>query len=251
MLGQLGVEIPYSKVFRAQKMMVEKCNAHGKPVIVATQMLDSMIRNPRPTRAEVTDVGTAVLDGTDAVMLSGETAAGTYPIESIKSMASVVHEADVIRDGSRTMFWNKDYYDSLAPHDQELESLAGSAVKSAMVMDAKTIILITKSGRVAKAVARHKPSVPVLAFCTDAQVARRLQLYRGITPLMLQSDQDPTSPATSMSRLRMEATRTAKELGFVKSGDRLIFVDRKAGRSHEMHEHSHNMTIITLKDTSA
>ena len=249
-MKQLGVEIPYSKVFRAQKMMVNKCNAQGKPVIVATQMLDSMIRNPRPTRAEVTDVGTAVLDGTDAVMLSGETAAGTYPIESIKSMASVVHEADVIRDDSRTMFWNKEFYDSLPAHDQELESLAGSAVKSAMVMDAHTIILITKSGRVAKAVARHKPSVPVLAFCTDAQVARRLQLYRGITPIMLQTDLDPTSPTTSMSRLRMEATRTAKELGFVKSGDRLIFVDRKAGRSHEMHEHSHNMTIITLKDTS-
>lgn len=231
-------------------MMVEKCNAEGKPVIVATQMLDSMMRNPRPTRAEVTDVGTAVLDGADAVMLSGETAAGTYPIESVKSMASVVHEADVIRDDKRSVFWNHGFYERLPPNEQELESLAGSAVKSANVMDAKKIILISKSGAVARAVARHKPSVPVLAFCTDAQVARRLQLYRGITPIMLQTNEDPTSPKTSMSRLRMEATRTAKELGFVKPGDRLVFVDRKAGRAHEMHDHSHNMTIITLKDTT-
>ena len=228
--------------------MVDKCNLVGKPVIVATQMLDSMIRNPRPTRAEVTDVGTAVLDGTDAVMLSGETAAGAYPIESIKSMASVVHEADVIRDGKKAMMWYQEFHDRLSPEEQELDSVAASAVKAAMVMKADKILLITATGRVARAVARHKPSVPVLSFCTDAQVARRLQLYRGITPIMLQSTLDPNASTTSMSKLRAEAIRTAREIGFVEAGDRLILVDRTKGKAHDMHEYSHNMKVVTLKD---
>lgn len=227
-------------------MMVEKCNYVGKPVIVATQMLDSMMRNPRPTRAEVTDVGTAVLDGADAVMLSGETAAGAYPIESIKSMASVVHEADVIKDAKGQMIWNQEFHDALTLQDQELDSVAAAAVKSASVMKAKKIICISATGRVAKAVARHKPSVPVLSFCIDAQVARRLQLHRAITPIMLQSTLDPTASSTSMSKLRAEAIRTAKELGYAKRGDRIILVDRTKGKAHEMHEFSHNMKVVTL-----
>lgn len=244
---QLGVEIPYSKVFAAQKLMVEKCNAVGKPVIVATQMLDSMIRNPRPTRAEVTDVGTAVLDGTDAVMLSGETAAGAYPIESLQSMASVVHEADVIMDAKATMSWNQAFHDSLTPEEQELDSVAASAVRSASVMKANKIIVISTTGRVPRALARHKPSVPVLSFCTDPQVARRLQLHRAITPIMLQSTLDPLSSQTSMGKLRAEAIRTAKELGFVRSGDRIILVDRTKGKNHDMHDYAHNMKVITLR----
>lgn len=210
-------------------------------------MLDSMIRNPRPTRAEVTDVGTAVLDGADAVMLSGETAAGAYPIESIKSMASVVHEADLIRDETHVMKWNQEFHEKLSPEEQELDSVAASAVRSARVMKADKIILISASGRVARAVARHMPSVPVLSFCTDPQVARRLQLHRSIIPIMLQSTLDPYSSSTSMSKLRAEAIRTAKELGFAKAGDRIILVDRTKGKNHEMHEFSHNMKVVTLK----
>jgi pyruvate kinase len=162
--GDLGVEIPYSKVFAEQKRMVSACNSVGKPVIVATQMLDSMQRNPRPTRAEVTDVGTAVLDGADAVMLSGETAAGKYPIESLKAMASVVTEADVIVDAMNLPF--KKIMNHLSPMDQELEAVASSAVQSAKNMNAKLIILITDSGKTARAVAMQRPTVPVLAFCT-------------------------------------------------------------------------------------
>lgn len=221
----------------------------GKPVIVATQMLDSMTRNPRPTRAEVTDVGTAVLDGADAVMLSGETAAGKYPIESLKAMCSVTWEADqIIMNQKRGLVWNQDLHDSLDPMSQELDATAASAVRSAGDMNAKLIILITMTGRVARAVARHRPSVPVLAFCTDPQVARRLQLHRAVYPIMLQSKCDPGSATTMMSLLRAEAVRTAKEMGYAKTGDRIILVDRTKGRDHDMHNYAHNMKVITIRD---
>jgi pyruvate kinase len=237
--GDLGVEIPYrkvrlcyaflcsydllgiqiifcsfyysSQVFAAQKMMVEKCNAAGKPVIVATQMLDSMQRHPRQTRAEVTDVGTAVLDGADAVMLSGETAAGAYPIESIKAMKMIV-KADDIMDKKPSL--NRVNPGSLIDisnikEDQCLHAVAGSSVRSARELDVKLIILITKSGKVARFVSADRPTVPVLTFCTDVQVARRLQLHRGIFPIMLQTDVDPLAPGTRMATLRAEAMRTA------------------------------------------
>ena len=223
--------------------MVSACNAAGKPVIVATQMLDSMMRNPRPTRAEVTDVGTAVWDGADAVMLSGETAAGKYPIESLKAMASVVWEADQILNSKSELLWNQELHDSMTPEEQELDAVAASACKSAIRMHAKTIILITMTGRVARAVARHRPGVPVLAFCTDPQVARRLQLHRCITPILLQTKLDPTSSQTRMGLLRAEAVRTAKELGFSSSGDRIIMVDRTAGKAHDLHAYAHVSTF--------
>lgn len=214
-------------------------------------MLDSMIRNPRPTRAEVTDVGTAVLDGTDAVMLSGETAAGKYPIESLRAMASVVWEADQIyqkKSLKDQVFWNQELHDSLGPADQELDIVAAAAVRSACEMNAKLVILITMSGRMARAVARHRPSIPVLAFCTDPQVARRLQLHRSIYPIMLQTTLDPGSVSTRMRLLRAEAVRTAKELGFTRVGDRIIMIDRTKGKEHDMHDFSHNMKIVTLSE---
>mmetsp|Transcript_12756 Transcript_12756/g.19770 ORF Transcript_12756/g.19770 Transcript_12756/m.19770 type:complete len:575 (+) Transcript_12756:13-1737(+) len=249
--GDLGVEIPFRKVFAAQKMMIEKCNSEGKPVIVATQMLDSMQRNPRPTRAEVTDVGTAVLDGADAVMLSGETAAGAYPIQSLQAMRMIVKEADAIIDGSPSLNRvnvNESLVDiANIQEDQCLHAVSKSSVKSARDLGAKLIIVITSSGKVARFVASHRPTVPVLAFCTDAQVARRLQLNRGILPVMLQSELDPLSPGTRMGTLRAEAMRTAVELGFARAGDRVITVDRTVGKPQDMHHHSFNMKMSTLK----
>ena len=249
--GDLGVEIPFRKVFAAQKMMVEKCNAHGKPVIVATQMLDSMQRNPRPTRAEVTDVGTAVLDGADAVMLSGETAAGKYPIESLQAMKQIVAEADEIIDKGASL--NRvNLNESLVDirniqEDQCLHAVAKSSVKSARDLDAKLIIVITSSGKIARFVASHRPTVPVLAYCIDPQVARRLQLNRGIIPLLLQSELDPLDIGTRMATLRAEAMRTAVELGLARAGDRVITVDRTFGKPQDMHHHSYNMKMSTLK----
>lgn len=244
--GDLGVEIPYRKVFAAQKMMVKACNEAGKPVIVATQMLDSMQRNPRPTRAEVTDVGTAVLDGADAVMLSGETAAGDYPIESLKAMISVVGEADEIL---HTTGETRDArLDKLNHLEEELDAIATSAVKTAKDLDAKCIMLITMSGKVARAVASKRPNVPVLAFCTDKQVAKKLQLHRSICPIFLQTNMDPGSKKTRMSILRAEAVRTAKELGLVCAGDRIITLDRTAGKSHDPFDFSHNIKLSTLNE---
>jgi pyruvate kinase len=248
--GDLGVEIPYSKVFAAQKMMVHECNKLGKSVIVATQMLDSMMTRPRPTRAEVTDVGTAVLDGADACMLSGETAAGKYPIESIRSMASVIVESDAIRDAQSEVLWNAELHASMEPSQQELDAVAASSVRSAKDMNAKAIVLITKSGRVAKAVARHQPSVPVLAFCTDPQVARRLQLHRAILPLLLLTDLDPKDPKTRLSMLRAETIRTSKELGLIQNGDRIIMVDQSRGKPGDHHEAAHNMRVVTIRSES-
>ena len=247
--GDLGVEIPFRKVFAAQKMMVSKCNDAGKPVIVATQMLDSMQRNPRPTRAEVTDVGTACLDGADAVMLSGETAAGKYPIESILAMASVIGEADAILNSSRCNARDEFKAEGADYLDEELDAIALSAVRSAKDMNAKVIILITMSGSVARAVAKHKPTVPVLAFCTDERVARRLQLHRSILPMLLQSKMDTNSSTTRMGLLRAEAVRTAKELGIVKAGDRIVTVDRSAGKAHDTFEFSHNIKLSTIRET--
>ena len=214
-------------------------------------MLDSMQRNPRPTRAEVTDVGTAVLDGADAVMLSGETAAGVYPIESLQAMRMIVKEADDIFDGRPSLNRvnvNESLVDiSNVQEDQCLHAVAKSSVKSARDLDAKLIIVVTVSGKVARFVASHRPTVPVLAFCIDAQVGRRLQLHRGILPVMLQSNLDPLSQQTNMSSLRAEAMRTAVELGFARAGDRVITVDRTVGQPNDMHHHSYNMKMSTLK----
>jgi len=253
--GDLGVEIPYRKVFAIQKMMVSACNEVGKPVIVATQMLDSMQRNPRPTRAEVTDVGTACLDGTHAVMLSGETAAGKYPLESISAMTSIVLEADEIwnntqqqqRKQNETILTGNNN-NNRSSSDEEIDTLAHSAVRSAKDMDAKLIILITMSGKVARAVAKFKPTVPVLAFCTNELVARRLQLHRSLIPMLLQSKLDPGIKTTKMGLLRAEAVRTAKELGLVRSGDRVVTVDRSAGKDHDPFEFSHNLKLSTIRD---
>lgn len=259
--GDLGVEIPYRKVFAAQKMMVSACNEAGKPVIVATQMLDSMQRNPRPTRAEVTDVGTAVLDGADAVMLSGETAAGAYPVESVRAMVSIVAEADAIvkdrrgvdsvgvggRSNPASVAGGGD--DDVAWCNEELHAMARSAVRCAEDMNVRIIVLITTTGTMARAVARQNPTVPVLAFCTSAEVARRLQLYRGVVPLVLRTGgADPDVVGTRMGLLRAEAVRTARELGHVRPGDRIVFADRSRGKVHDTFEYSHNIKLSTLRD---
>ncbi|KAJ9529988.1 hypothetical protein QJQ45_023233, partial [Haematococcus lacustris] len=157
--GDLGMEIPTEKIFLAQKMMIQKCNYAGKPVITATQMLESMIKNPRPTRAEATDVANAVLDGTDCVMLSGETAAGSFPVDAVKVMTKICREAEASLD-YYAMFKNilKQTPTPMSP----LESLASSAVRTAHKVHASLIVVLTRGGSTARLVAKYRPLVPVL-----------------------------------------------------------------------------------------
>jgi len=243
--GDLGVEIDFPKVFAAQKMMVAACNAVGKPVIVATQMLDSMMKNPRPTRAEVTDVAAAVLDGTDAVMLSGETAAGKYPVEALRAMQSVVAEADAIVDGRP---WADRAVAPLA--DAELDSAARAAAETADHVGAKLMTCITLSGSLARALARHRPTKPVLAFCYTAPVARSLQLLRGVYPILLDAgaaEKNPYEDGTSMGLLRAESIRTCKELGYVTTGDRVVSIDRSKGKAHDAFALSVTTKVYTVQ----
>ncbi|KAL7493615.1 hypothetical protein ACHAWT_005205 [Skeletonema menzelii] len=171
--GDLGMEIPPEKVFLAQKYMIREANIAGKPVVTATQMLESMITNPRPTRAECSDVANAVLDGTDCVMLSGETANGEHPVAAVSIMARTCVEAesavnfDSLYQAVRNSTLKK--YGTLSTS----ESIASSAVKTAIDINAKAIIVMSESGNTARQVAKFRPGMPVKVICTSEQVANQ------------------------------------------------------------------------------
>ncbi|ETV97041.1 pyruvate kinase [Aphanomyces invadans] len=198
--GDLGVEIPLAEVFTCQKMMVSKANAVGKPVIVATQMLDSMIRNPRPTRSEILDVGNAVLDGADCVMLSGEVAQGKYPVESVSTMLAIIKEGE--------NFMSR--FPISPPVVTGRDSLASAAVNVAYELKAKLIVALTKDGTLARDVAKYKPSVPVMSYTPSRKVGRQLQLHRGLYPVV------------SESMTLEEALEDAVKMGWTKKGDKVV-----------------------------
>ena len=177
--GDLGVEIPAHEVPILQKKMIKATTRAGLPVITATQMLDSMIRNPRPTRAEVSDVANAVFDGTSCVMLSGESANGKYPVETVKTMASICEAAEnYIHYWKR--FRNRATESGLSIND----AITHTACQTAMDLDATAIVTATKSGHTAKMVSRFRPGCPIVALCPDERVRRQLAISWGVQPYL-------------------------------------------------------------------
>ncbi len=198
--GDLGVEIPAEEVPYLQKMLIQKCNDNYKPVITATQMLDSMMRNPRPTRAEVTDVANAVYDGTDAVMLSGETAQGKYPLEALKMMCHIIESTEEHLD-----------YETLLERAQVhrkkgVSSAIGySTVATAANLNAKCIITPTLSGATARVVSKFKPKAPIIGVSPNDETLRRMQIFRGVYPvksITLDTTEDICEDAINLVRAK-------------------------------------------------
>ncbi len=177
--GDLGVEIPAEEVPLVQKTLIKKCNLVGKPVITATQMLDSMQRNPRPTRAEASDVANAIIDGTDAIMLSGETAAGLYPVESVKTMNRI---ADYTEN-------SLDYRSIVSTRSREkgttmTEALSQAVSYTSINLGVKAVLAPTSSGTTAKMIAKYRPGVPIIAITNEVTTAQKLTLVWGVTPIV-------------------------------------------------------------------
>jgi pyruvate kinase len=204
--GDLGVELPPERVPPAQKLITKKANAVGKPVITATQMLESMITNPRPTRAEASDVANAIFDGTDAVMLSGESASGKYPIEAVRMMDRIATVAEASID-----------YETLRKHDltTSAHAIAHAACDMAVDMKASAIATFTKTGSTARLISQFRPPTPIIALTQHEHVYRQMALIWGVNPLML------TEVSDSESTLAM-VEETLTKRGIVSGGDNLV-----------------------------
>ncbi len=207
--GDLGVDIPPEKVPTAQRRIIEQANLAGKPVITATQMLKSMTDAPRPTRAEVADVTNAVLEGTDAVMLSEESAVGKYPVEAVAMMARIAEEAE--HAYPRAAWWQR--LQQLPAGGNE--ALARAACSLAQATGARALVIATQTGGTAYLAAKARPAQPILAGTTAADAFRRLALVRGVQPMML-------APAATLDELLGELHRAAKATGRVRSGDTVV-----------------------------
>jgi pyruvate kinase len=182
--GDLGVEVPLHRVPTLQKEIIESGRHYGKPVVVATQMLDSMIKHPRPTRAEASDVANTVFDGTDALLLTGETAAGAYPIRAVRTMAKIIAEAETYAR-NRSSNWR---HQLLIEADsggfpEVADTVARAGVFTAQSLGVQKIVAFSRSGFTARLISRYRPSVPVLVFTPDEGVARQMQLLWGVHPL--------------------------------------------------------------------
>ena len=210
--GDLGIEIATEEVPFVQKMIIEKCRKFGKPVITATQMLDSMIINPRPTRAESSDVANAVLDGTDAVMLSAETAAGKYPMEAVNVMDRICRK---IEERRLQLYNSLQYRKPNLKEKQIIESIAFSCIAMADNVEASVISTITHSGNTARRIAKFRPKVPIFAFTETQKVRRQLNLVWGVQSVRLDELFDTDKSVRIMEHY-------LEDRGMVKVGDRVI-----------------------------
>ncbi|KAK6728055.1 hypothetical protein RB195_005611 [Necator americanus] len=218
--GDLGIEIPAEKVFLAQKMLIAKCNRSGKPVICATQMLESMVKKPRPTRAEGSDVANAVLDGADCVMLSGETAKGDYPVEALKIMHYICKEAEA------AVYHRKIFEELLmnTPRPTDMtQTIAIAATSAAASCHASAILLITTTGRSALCCSRYKSPVPILTISRSAAVCRQLHLYRGVFPVHYDKPRHTDWPTDVDNRIN-HGIEVGKDRGFIHRGDFLVVI---------------------------
>ncbi|KAL2093397.1 hypothetical protein ACEWY4_010709 [Coilia grayii] len=218
--GDMGIEIPTEKVFLAQKMMISRANRIGKPITCATQMLESMIKKPRPTRAESSDVANAVLDGADCIMLSGETAKGEYPLECIRIQHQIAREAEaamfhrqLFEELRRTSHLTRD----------PTEAVAIGAVEASFKSCANAIIVLTKSGRSAHMLSRYRPRAPILAITRNEMTARQCHLYRGIYPVLYNKPAHDVWAEDVDQRINF-ALELGKYRKFFKPGDVVIVV---------------------------
>ena len=208
--GDMGVEIPFEQIPAIQKELISKGYNAGKQVITATQMLESMISNPRPTRAEITDVANAIYDGTSAIMLSGETAAGQFPVEAVRTMVLIAatteknidykHEFDTRKEDENT---------SIA------EGIAHATVTTAHDLNAKAIITVTKRGQTARLISKYRPAFPIVGCTTDAENQRQMSMSWGVTPLVIDEE-------TNTDELFAKAVAAAKAHGIVEDGDLVV-----------------------------
>lgn len=225
--GDMGVEIPYEEVPVIQKKIIKKVYRAGKQVITATQMLESMIKNPRPTRAEATDIANAIYDGTTAIMLSGESAAGKYPVEAVRTMARIAESAEK----------DIDYYERMCHGGKAGEAdittaIAYATCSAAMDVGAAAIITVTLSGFTAEAISRFKPACPIIGCAANERVCRQLNLLWGVNPLQVSKEE-------TTDALFDAAVSEAKKAGYVKAGDVAVITAGiplgKAGTTNMIH----------------
>lgn len=227
--GDLGVEIPAEEVPLVQKSLIEKCNSAGKPVITATQMLDSMQRNPRPTRAEASDVANAIFDGTDAIMLSGETAAGIYPVESVETMHRIAMTTESALNYKQLV--------SNRRKDKEAnmtEAIGQAVVYTALNLKVKAIIAPTESGTTAKMISKYRPESPIIAVTSSEFAAKKLTLVWGVQPIV-------GTPVSSTDEVFATAVEESLKHEYVDHGDLVVITAGvpvgKAGTTNLMKVH--------------
>ena len=221
--GDMGVEIPFEELPKIQKHLITKCRLLGKRVITATEMLESMIYNPRPTRAEISDVANAVYDGTSAIMLSGETAMGKYPILAVQTMAKIAETTE------NNINYKKRFFNTEFDIQNSVDAVSHATCSMAINLNAKAIVVCSLSGRTARMVSRFRPPVDIIGICIDQKSVRKLSLSWGVTPVL-------GEPVPTTDVLFYSAYKTAKNLFNLKKGDQIVItggqINGKSGNTN-------------------